>query len=125
MITIFFGLSYISRFLVIEFEYGKTDILSLYAKNLSIVFVWLFEAASLGALMIFHLVNFQQGRLLSDPESRQTCISIAKEELHYFTDAEVEAHNLADESSYSIQDLTVNSDTANPIKLKKRSKSVQ
>ena len=125
MITIFFGLSYIGRFYVNDFEYGKAGIVSWYAKDLALVLVWLFEGASLGALMIFHLVNFREGRLLSDPESRQTCISIAKEELHYFTNAEIEAHNLADESSYSIQDLTVSSDRANQIKLQRRSKSVQ
>ena len=125
MITIFFGLSYIGRFLVNDFEYGKAGIVSLYAKYLTLVLVWLSEAASLGALMIFHLVNFREGRMLSDPESRQTCVSIAKDELHYFTDAEVEAHNLADESSYSIQDLTVSSDKANPIIWQRRSRSVQ
>ena len=54
----------------------------------------------MGALMLFHMINFKQGTLLLNPDSEPLYASIKLEEFHYFSTEEVNAHSLADESSY-------------------------
>ena len=73
--------------------------------------VVLLEGASMGALMIFHLVNFKKSRLLSDVQPDFWNDSVVKEELHFFSTEEICSHNLADESSsMNIQDLEESED---------------
>ena len=60
----------------------------------------------MGALMVFHLVNFKKSALLSDVQPDFMNDSVVKEELHFFSTEEICSHNLADESSsMCIQDL--------------------
>ena len=66
--------------------------------------VCLFEGASMGVLMMFHLINFQQDHsILSQKEEMHA--SIKSDELHFFPDGEVEAVTpTPDRSCYAILD---------------------
>ena len=63
----------------------------------------------MGVLMIFHCINFKQGKLLrrsreGKEDEHAEYASIMPDEYHFFTDQEIEAHSLADRSSRAIDD---------------------
>ena len=65
----------------------------------------------MGALMVFHLVNFKKSALLSDVQPDFWNDSVVTEALHFFSTEEICSHNLADESSsMCIQDLEESED---------------
>lgn len=99
VISIFFALSYVGRFVLNEYEYCTETNREGFA-DYSIIIVFLFEGVSMGVLMAFHWINFKTGSLFSSNDDKEpSYASIMKEEYHFFSDAEVDAHSLADESS--------------------------
>ena len=57
----------------------------------------------MGVLMLFHCVNFKIGGFFSSQEETEpSYASIMPGEYHFFTDDEIDAHSLADESSYEV-----------------------
>ena len=60
VISIFFGLSYIGRFVFDNRYDGCIEISGDgFVTRLMFLFVYLFEGVSLGVLMVFHLINFK------------------------------------------------------------------
>ena len=100
LITILFALSYIGRFVLNEYDSCGKKIGSHFAAEMTYASVYLFEGASMGVLMLYHCLNFKQGRLLkSQADQDPQYVSIMPGEYHFFTDQEIEAHSLADRSS--------------------------
>ena len=68
IVSIIFGLSYIGRVGLNEYESCESYIPE-YGYQMVQVTCWLFEGVSMGVLMGFHFANFKDGRsLLSDQE---------------------------------------------------------
>ena len=64
------------------------------------IVVFLFEGASLGVLMLYHLVNFQHGRLFtSREEDKKPYTLISSTEFFIFTDDEVNNIDLSYDTS--------------------------
>ena len=98
IISIFFGLSYIGRYILNSYGSNFDEpVLSPFALEMTGVIVWLFEGLSMGCLMLFHYVNFQEGSLFSSKEPEYA--SILPGEYHRFDTEEVNAHSSAEESS--------------------------
>ena len=68
IISIFFGLSYIGRFVINEYEKCDGRIGSTFPELMIFVTVYILEGASMGVLMIFHLKNFQHGSLFKSSQ---------------------------------------------------------
>ena len=69
LITIFFGLSYVGRFVLNEFNSSGRKIGSQFTYQLTYIIVYLLEGVSMGVLMLFHSKNFKHGKsMLSDQE---------------------------------------------------------
>ena len=69
LISTFFGLSYVGRFALNEYNTYTCGGYSwiYYSVFMAEILVWFFEAASMGLLMMFHSINFNQGNpILSD-----------------------------------------------------------
>ena len=105
IISIFFALSYIGRFILNVYDScAGQGIGSKFVQDITYVTVYLVEGASMGVLMLFHCQNFRQGSLFSTRKKvTPEYASIMLGEYHFFTDAEVEAHSLADRSSKTIE----------------------
>ena len=58
IVTTFFGLSYIGRYVNNEYIFGVGD---SFADYVITIVVYLFEGMSMGVLMLFHFMNFRQG----------------------------------------------------------------
>ena len=106
VITIFFALSYIGRFLLNTriYDCGVEHVsFTVFEILMSCVLIFLFEGLSMGVLMMFHCINFKRGSLLASKkqEGEVACITIMPGEYHFFSDESIEAHNLADKSSNS------------------------
>ena len=106
IISIFFALSYIGRFILNVYDScAGQGIGSKFVQDITYVTVYLVEGASMGVLMLFHCKNFSQGSLFkSHGEEVAPYASIMPGEYHFFPDEEVDAHSLADRSSYGIED---------------------
>ena len=103
-ISIIFGLSYVGRYIINVYDRCGEHIGSVFEQEMTYATVLLFEGASMGVLMLFHYQNFRQGSLLSTrKEVKPEYASIMPGEYHFFTDAEVEAHSLADRSSKTFE----------------------
>ena len=62
----------------------------------------------MGVLMAFHYTNFESGSLFSENPQRQPLYaSIMLGEYHRFNTEEVDAHSLADASSYENEDVVL------------------
>ena len=57
----------------------------------------------MGVLMIFHMINFKGGTLMSGKQSVLVGDSIVQEPLIFFSDEEIDAFNQTDESNDKIQ----------------------
>ena len=69
IISTFFTLSYIGRFVYNRFAYGcGLEAQSLFAVYMGEVACFFFEGASMGVLMYFHRTNFKQGGLFASEE---------------------------------------------------------
>ena len=69
------------------------------------VAVFSLEGASMGVLMAFHFVNFRSGSLLASHKDKEPAYaSIKLGEYYFFTNEEVDAHSLADDSDYALDD---------------------
>ena len=64
LITAFFALSYVGRFVLNEYDFCGEGFGSAFATEMIEIVVLLFEGASMGVLMLFHCINFKQGSLL-------------------------------------------------------------
>ena len=72
---------------------------------MAFVIVYLLEGVSMGVLMAFHCYNFKSGSLLASQRDKEpSYASIKLGEYHFFTDEEIDAHSLADHSSYALDD---------------------
>ena len=67
VITTFFALSYVGRFLLNVFEDScrREASGSIYVQLMTQIIVYLLEGVSLGVLMLFHLINFKHGSLMT------------------------------------------------------------
>ena len=70
---------------------------------MTVVLIFLFEGLSLGVLMLFHCINFQQGNLFASRqrEEEASFIAIMPGEYHFSSDESLDAYSLADKSSAS------------------------
>ena len=78
IISTVFGLSYIGRFFINEYDSdacGK-PIGSDFDYLMTLISVWLLEGLSMGVLMIFHLRNFKYGSLFSSRKKERPYASI-------------------------------------------------
>ena len=85
-ISIFFGLSYMGRFIEIRFdECGGPAIGTEFVQEMSVTTVQFFEGLSMGTIMILHLLNFRVEKpLLTIQESSSVLYTI--EQLQFFSD---------------------------------------
>ena len=90
IITFFFALSYMARFILNEYQFCGQQAGVKFASYMTEEIVWLFEGVSMGMLMIFHFVNFKQGTLLSKTATELPEVLIMPEEFHLFTNEEVD-----------------------------------
>ena len=58
IITTFFGLSYLGRYVMNEFLFGVGN---SFADYVAVIIVYLFEGMSMAVLMLFHFMNFRKG----------------------------------------------------------------
>ena len=58
IITTFFGLSYLGRYVMNEYIFGVGD---SFADYVATTVVYLFEGMSMAVLMLFHFMNFRKG----------------------------------------------------------------
>ena len=64
------------------------------------IIVFLFEGTSMGVMMLFHSINFQQGRLLtSKDEAKKPYTMISHKEFYFFPDEEVNNIDLTNHKS--------------------------
>ena len=66
----------------------------------------------MGILVAFHCVNFRSGSLLTSRKDQEpSYASIKLGEYYFFTNEEVDAHSLADHSSYALDNDSVDADS--------------
>ena len=103
VISIFFGLSYITRYVKNVYSICLQTH-PIYFEEINWIILFFLEGVSIGVLMAFHVANFNHGTLFRTQEKVVSYIAIGPEEFHRFDTQEVENVNLADESCYMIQD---------------------
>ena len=87
IISFFFALSYIGRFYLDVFvACGEPT----FAAEMDCTVVWAFEGASMGVLMLFHMVNFKTGTLLSIGQLEPPYATVRLGEYHRFDTSEVD-----------------------------------
>ena len=62
IISVIFALSYIGRYFLNVYDTFGDGIGSSFAQEITYIIVYMFEGASMGVLMMFHLVNFKKSR---------------------------------------------------------------
>ena len=92
IVTFFFAFSYFVRFAINKYNICEAN--HTFGEEMFYIGLWLIEGASMGVLMGFHYANFKHGSLLSANNTEQLQASIKLGEFHYFTDEEINTHNL-------------------------------
>ena len=107
IITLFFALSYSGRFyLNVSDKCGEVVTTDQFAIQMVYVIVYLLEGASMGVLMMFHIVNFKNGSLLTSSEEL-TYASISLDEFLCTSendDEVVDAEDMTIQSDCEIED---------------------
>ena len=106
IISAFFALSYIGRFIYNKYFNGCDEVNSTqFESAIMEELCYLLEGASMGVLMYFHFANFREGGLFSTTKEEELAfITIMPNEYHRFDTESVEAHSLADLSSDNMRD---------------------
>ena len=105
IVSVFFALSYIGRYINNRYAACEAAELSYFASHMTEDACILSEGVSMGVLMYFHFANFREGGLFSSDKADELAyISIMPNEYHRFDTESVEDHSLADPSSLDIGD---------------------
>ena len=114
IISIFFGLSYIGRYVMNVCDFCGDGLGSEFDQLMIQIIVYFFEGASMGVLMLFHCKNFSEGSLFKTRREEETpYASIMPDEYYRFATEEVYAESLTEQSRYEIDN---NSNDGEPAK---------
>ena len=107
IISTIFGLSYIGRGFYNVYNSGGDGFGgSVFAAQMVEFTIYLFEGASMGVLMVFHCINFSNGRLFTQKEVEEpSYASVMPGEYHRFDTEEVDAESVSDRSKSEIEEL--------------------
>ena len=88
VITTFFALSYIGRFIINEYDTcGENMDRSFFFLEMTLNIVYLFEGVSMGVLMAFHFFNFKTSRSILSLKGQEPYASIMPSEYNFLSDS--------------------------------------
>ena len=60
IVSTFFGLSYVGRYVINIYFYGENCRLSVFGEEMLFMMVYILEGASMGVVMMLHYLNFKK-----------------------------------------------------------------